>query len=86
MNNITIRKLHTGETIPLDLLLLAYSCTKAIGDYTKRGDCFLAIINDITVGCYVLIHTRPFTVELVNVSVMESYQGKGIGKMRIPFN
>ncbi|PRX42792.1 acetyltransferase (GNAT) family protein [Planifilum fimeticola] len=32
------------------------------------------------IGVYVLLPTRPQTVELVNIAVMPLHQGKGIGK------
>ncbi len=35
------------------------------------------------VGEYVLIETRPETVELVNVAVRESEHGQGLGKQRV---
>ncbi|CAM5216605.1 Acetyltransferase (GNAT) family protein OS=Ureibacillus acetophenoni OX=614649 GN=SAMN05877842_10698 PE=4 SV=1 [Ureibacillus acetophenoni] len=35
------------------------------------------------IGVYVLLSTRPETVEIVNVAVAEEYQGKGLGKQLV---
>lgn len=78
-----IRKSHPNETPPMDLLLLADPSVKLVEDYLRRGECFVAEKNDLIVGVYVLIPTRPRTVELVNVAVAEHLQGKGIGKQLV---
>lgn len=64
----------------MDLLLLADPSEAFIQDYLKRGDCYLAEMEKRTVGVYVLLPTRPETVELVNIAIAEEYHGKGIGK------
>lgn len=83
MNEIEIRKLDANEEIPFDLLLLADPSLQAINDYIHRGDCYIAYINDNMVGVFVMIRTRPLTLELVNIAVKEEYQSKGIGKRLI---
>ncbi|HHW30578.1 MAG TPA: GNAT family N-acetyltransferase [Clostridiaceae bacterium] len=80
VENLVIRKLEKGEEFPYDLLLLADPSMEAIEDYIHRGDCYIALLDNKVVGEYVLIKTRPFTIELVNIAVDEKYQGKGIGK------
>ncbi|ATF13089.1 GNAT family N-acetyltransferase [Brevibacillus sp. HB1.2] len=75
-----IRKLAAQEQPPMDLLLLADPSVKLVKDYLQRGHCYVTVLEDSIVGVYVLIPTRPDTIELVNVAVDESYQGKGIGK------
>ena len=81
--NIKIIKLekHTEKT--MNLLLLADPSKEAINDYIKRGECYVACYNDSIVGICILIDTRPLTKEIVNVSVEENYQRKGIGKSLI---
>ena len=81
-NNIIIQ-LKDYNSIPYELLLLADPSKEAINDYINRGICFIAKEEDIIVGIYVLIKTRPFTMELVNVAVLESKQGMGIGKQLV---
>lgn len=75
-----IRKKHIDEKPPMDLLLLADPSLKLVKEYVKRGDCFLAEIDSEIIGVYVLLPTRPGTVELVNIAVSEKHHGKGIGK------
>ncbi|MGG3452098.1 GNAT family N-acetyltransferase [Domibacillus aminovorans] len=78
-----IRKLKTDEELPLDLLLLADPSQALIEDYVQRGECFLAESDRQVIGVYVLLPTRPETVELVNIAVMETHHDRGIGKQLI---
>ncbi|MBM7613800.1 GNAT family N-acetyltransferase [Alkaliphilus hydrothermalis] len=81
--NIDIRKLAPGSNIPQKLLLMADPSTESINDYLDRGEIYGAFIEEGIVGVYLILKTRPFTLELVNVSVEESFQGKGIGKLLV---
>lgn len=78
-----IRKLNEEEAAPMDLLLLADPSKEFVLEYMKRGECFVAEIEQQTVGIYVLLPTRPKTVELVNIAVAVKQQGRGIGKQLI---
>ncbi|WP_438313017.1 GNAT family N-acetyltransferase [Sporosarcina sp. FA9] len=75
-----IRKLNEGEQLPMELLLLADPAREIVEEYVQRGECFIAEIEQQTIGVYVLLPTRPETVELVNVAVVEGLRGRGIGK------
>jgi len=75
-----IRKLSAKEKPPFELLLLADPSRKLVEEYLRRGYCFIGSLNDQVIGVYVLLPTRPDTVELVNVAVDERHQGKGLGK------
>ncbi|MGE7546448.1 MULTISPECIES: GNAT family N-acetyltransferase [Sporosarcina] len=77
---MVIRKLNEGEKTPMELLLLADPSREIIEEYVTRGECFIGEVEQQTIGAYVLLPTRPETVELVNVAVIESQQGRGIGK------
>lgn len=77
---INIRKLHTEEQTPMALLLLADPSEKLVQEYVQRGQCFIAEKEERVVGVYVLLPTRPGTVELVNLAVQENLQGQGMGK------
>lgn len=77
---INIRKLHSGESPPMELLLLADPSRPLVEEYLQRGHCFVGDRDGTIVGVYVLLQTRPATVELVNIAVAECHQGKGIGK------
>jgi ribosomal protein S18 acetylase RimI-like enzyme len=78
-----IRKLRLDETKPMELLLLADPSPSIIKAYLDRGECYVAELENRIIGAYVLLPTRPHTVELVNIAVAEEHQGKGIGKKLI---
>ncbi|MEK4285602.1 GNAT family N-acetyltransferase [Ureibacillus sp. FSL K6-0165] len=78
-----IRLLNNNENPPMDLLLLADPSVDNVEEYLKRGECYVAEMNHQIVGVYVLLATRPKTMEVVNVAVAENYQGKGIGKLLV---
>lgn len=75
-----IRPLGLHEKLPMKLLLLADPSERLIRDYTARGNCYVLEEQEKVIGVYVLLPTRPDTVELVNVAVEEAYHGKGYGK------
>jgi len=75
-----IRKLKPHEEAPMDLLLMADPSRKLIEDYLKRGECYVAKTAEEIVGVYIVLPTKPETIELINVAVAEEYHGKGIGK------
>ncbi|MBT2288744.1 GNAT family N-acetyltransferase [Paenibacillus albidus] len=78
-----IRKLNEDEQPPVELLLLADPSRKLVEEYIQRGQCLVAEMDDSIVGVYVLLRTRPETVELVNIAVDENHQGQGIGKQLV---
>ncbi|MBS4204157.1 GNAT family N-acetyltransferase [Lederbergia citrea] len=78
-----IRKLKLNEKPPMELLLLADPSRKFVKDYLERGECFIAEYENEIKGAFVLLPTRPDTVELVNIAVIENQQGKGVGKQLI---
>ncbi|MFJ8257107.1 GNAT family N-acetyltransferase [Peribacillus asahii] len=80
---MSIRKLNIGEKLPMELLLLADPSKDIVEEYINRGECFVAESEQQIIGVYVLLPTRPETVELVNVAVLEEQHGKGIGKQLV---
>ncbi|MFD0870704.1 GNAT family N-acetyltransferase [Paenibacillus residui] len=78
-----IRPLGSGEEPPMELLLLADPSRDIVEGYLGRGKCYVAEEDGAVIGVYVLIPTRPETVELVNVAVEESRHGRGIGKQLV---
>lgn len=76
MNTITI--LRTAS-LPEALLLLADESKASIDDYIGRGTCYAARLDDEVVGGYVLLHTRPFTAEIINIAVTPAQQRQDIG-------
>lgn len=65
---------------PMELLLLADPEEQAIQAYITRSKCYAKELDGKTVGTYVLLPTRPHTVEIMNIAVEETLQGKGIGQ------
>jgi len=78
-----IRKLIANEIPPFNLLLLADPSQRLVKEYLRRGHTFIGSMNGKVIGVYVLLPTRPDTVELVNVAVDETHQSKGIGKQLV---
>ncbi|MDQ1913803.1 GNAT family N-acetyltransferase [Paenibacillus sp. GD4] len=78
-----IRKLERNENYPMELLLLADPSQELIEDYVERGDCYIAEADNQMIGTYVLLSTRPATVELVNIAVTEPMHGRGVGKQLV---
>lgn len=66
--------------IPYNLLHSADPSIEAVNDYLKRGFCYAGFLEERIIGVYVLLPTRPFTIELVNLAVDDMYQNKGYGK------
>ncbi|KSU62907.1 acetyltransferase [[Bacillus] enclensis] len=78
-----IRKRNNDEPLPMKLLLLADPSEEIVREYASRGECFIAELYEEVVGVYVLLPTRPGTIELVNVAVPEELHGRGIGKQLV---
>ncbi|PFA69122.1 GNAT family N-acetyltransferase [Bacillus sp. AFS015802] len=78
-----IRKQKPDERLPMELLLLADPSEKMVKEYTYRGECYVAELEERIIGVYVLLPTRPETIELVNVAVAEERHGQGIGKQLV---
>lgn len=64
----------------LDLLLLADPSEEMIRAYTKAGTVITAFMEEQPVGVYVLVDHGHGLLELKNIAVSESFQGRGIGK------
>ncbi|WP_168124005.1 GNAT family N-acetyltransferase [Paenibacillus sp. HB172176] len=82
--NISFKLLDVKrDEIPYDLLLLADPSKILIDEYINKGFCYLAFNGMEIVGQFVLIQSYTKTYEIVNISVKEEHQGKGIGKQLI---
>lgn len=75
----TVRKKHCA------LLLEADPSWSLIEDYLKRGICFEGSLDEKVVAIMVLLPTRPQTIELVNIAVVEERQNQGIAQEMIAF-
>ncbi len=74
---------QTMEPLPNDLLLLSDPSEEVIAEYIHSSTRFVARLGEKIVGALLLLKTRPRTMEIMNVSVYEEYQNKGIGKRLI---
>lgn len=81
MTNVVIEQ--TKDSIPDDLLLLSDPSEEVIAEYIHLSTAFVARLNSKIVGVLLLLKTRPKTMEIMNVSVYEEYQNRGIGKRLI---
>ena len=80
---IQIRTLSHDQSVPMDLLLLADPTTEKVLAYVQSGSCYVAFHKQDMIGVYVLTPLSQQTVEIMNVAVKESWQGRGIGKQLI---
>ena len=60
-----------------DLLMLADESPESVADYVGRSRCFVAQLAGRAVGQYLLLHTRPFTAEVVSIAVDPACQRRG---------
>jgi ribosomal protein S18 acetylase RimI-like enzyme len=74
---------QTKDAIPIDLLLLSDPSEEVIAEYIHLSTNFVARLDSRIIGALVLLKTRPKTMEIMNISVYEEYQNKGIGKKLI---
>lgn len=75
-----IKKINSLDEAPVSLLLVADPSEKAVHDYLDRGSCMVLEEEGEVRGVFVLLPTRPQTIELVNIAVAEKYRNKGLGK------
>lgn len=60
--------------------MLADPSEQQIDSYVKRGRIYVAKDEENVIGVYVLLETRPYTMEIMNLAVVDELQGRGIGK------
>lgn len=77
---VIIKELTEKNSPPYHLLLLADPSRQAVEEYLQRGMCYLAFNGEQVIGAYILLRTRPFTMEVVNLVIQEEFQGQGLGK------
>lgn len=77
---LVIEKLKDKQIPPYELLNMADPSDEAVKYYLEKGTCYIASSDNEIIGVYVLLQTRPFTIELVNVAIAEEYRGLGYGK------
>lgn len=80
---IQIRRLSHDQSLPMDLLLLADPSKEKVLAYVQSGSCYAAVHEQEVIGVYVLSSLSQHSVEIMNIAVKESWQGRGIGKQLI---
>lgn len=73
------------DNTPYTLMLEADPSKRSIQEYLERGTLYLGIIDNRTVACIVVMRTRPYTNEIMNIAVKDDYRGQGIAKQLIEF-
>lgn len=71
------------ESVPYDLLLLADPSMEQIDGYLPASAVYIAVQEEAVIGALVLYPTTEDTLEIKNIAVDESLQGKGIGSLLI---
>jgi ribosomal protein S18 acetylase RimI-like enzyme len=77
---MNIHLLAKTAPLPIDLLLEADPSLELVKEYCQKGACYVAEKDGNIIGVYVLLARRANTVEVMNISVLEAFQGQGIGK------
>jgi len=81
--DIQIDELKDMKVVPMDLLMLADPSEEMIQEYLPRSMGFAAREADKLVGVLLMMRPRPKTMEIMNISVLETHQNKGIGRQLI---
>ena len=81
LNDVKIKKLEENEQIPYELLFDADPSMELIERYIKTSDVFIARVQNKIIGVYVLCPVNLDQVEIKNIAVRDTYQGKGVGKL-----
>lgn len=68
------------QNYPLGLLLQGQSDVKKIEKSLNKGHCFAAFDDNKLVGTYILRDMKDGSAEILNIAVVESARGKGLGK------
>ncbi|XHH10346.1 MAG: GNAT family N-acetyltransferase [Candidatus Bathyarchaeia archaeon] len=78
---MNIRKLSKDENIPYNLLLLADETVEAINRYIFDSDIFVLEESSQIIAVYALQKLDAETVEIKNIAVTLTFQGRGLGKL-----
>jgi putative acetyltransferase len=77
--DLSIRQINKDEQIPYELLLLSDDTIEAINKNLDKGELLVAENNDKIVAAFILKATENETIEIKNIAVSKTLQGKGIG-------
>lgn len=80
-----IERIDDPDLLPYDLLELADPSRNQIDAYLASGTCYALKTPPEIVGVIVLHEVDPSTMEIRNIAVRETAQGKGFGKRLLQF-
>lgn len=83
--SIKIEELDQKQEVPLALLELADPSKEQIENYLNQGQCFVAKLNSQIIGVMVLMELSPTSIEIKNIAIDESFQGKGCGRLLLKY-
>ncbi|MBT2662603.1 GNAT family N-acetyltransferase [Bacillus sp. ISL-45] len=79
-----VRQLKEGEQPPWNLLLMADPSRDLVSGYLDKGLCYvMESENGDTTGVILLVPVSNHTIEIMNLAVDESHQGRGLGTLLI---
>lgn len=84
-NNLLIQPFQQATARHYKLLLSADPSRKVVDSYLARAHKFELLNDNQLVGVILLIDTRPETIEIVNVAVIEKYWNHGCGEKLVRF-
>jgi ribosomal protein S18 acetylase RimI-like enzyme len=79
--DISVRLIKGHEEIPYDLLLDADPSMEVVLTYLGESEVYIALLKNQIIGTFVLYPVDPETLEIKNIAVRESFQGKGVGTL-----
>ncbi len=83
--DLTIRIINKTEQIPYELLLLSDDTIEALNKNLDKGELFIAETNDKIIAAFILKVIENDTIEIKNIAVLETHQGKGIGTILLNY-
>ncbi|CAM1357757.1 GNAT family N-acetyltransferase [Tenacibaculum xiamenense] len=81
IKELKIEQVKENKDIPFKLLKMADPSREQIESYLKTGSCYIAKHQSKLIGVLVLNSVNSTTIEIKNIAIKESEQGKGFGKV-----
>lgn len=82
---LIIKTINKINQIPYDLLLLSDDTKEAINKNLDNGELFVAEINGKIIAAFILKVIEKEIIEIKNIAVLETMQGKGIGTILLHY-
>lgn len=85
-SRLRIEEIKEYGDIPFDLLELADPSRSQINEYLESGTCYMAKNGSKVIGVLVLLPIDSSRIEIKNIAVNETEQGKGFGKTLLKYS